>query len=110
MSNEALEHQDWQTVVLRRRPSKKDPSKNPSSASVQVRDSERNEKIRLAKLDQLDYSEVSKKRLHPESLQTLIRKRLELKMTQEKADQLCNFPRYTFKNIESNRLLPTQQQ
>jgi DNA-binding XRE family transcriptional regulator len=104
-----FEHQDWQTVVIRKRSSKKDALKN-SPTSVQVRDSERNEKVRLAKLDMMDYTEVPKKRIHPESIQSLIRRRMELKFNQEKADQLCNFPRHTFKNIESNRVLPTQLQ
>ncbi len=45
-----------------------------------------------------------------ESLQELIRKRIQMKMNQERADMLCNFPRHTFKNMESNRLLPTDQQ
>jgi hypothetical protein len=45
-----------------------------------------------------------------ESLQTLIRKRIHMKVNQERADMLCSFPRHTFKNIESNRLLPTDQQ
>jgi DNA-binding XRE family transcriptional regulator len=104
-----FEHQDWQTVVIRKRSLKKDALKN-SPTSVQVRDSERNEKVRLAKLDMMDYTEVPKKRIHPESIQSLIRRRMELKFNQEKADQLCNFPRHTFKNIESNRVLPTQLQ
>lgn len=43
-----------------------------------------------------------------DSLQTLIRKRMELKINQERADQLCGFPVNTFKNIESKRLVPTE--
>ena len=45
-----------------------------------------------------------------ESLQTLIRKRIQMKVNQDRADMLCSFPRHTFRNIESNRLLPTDQQ
>ena len=48
--------------------------------------------------------------IHHESLQELIRKRIQLKINQDRADLLCCFPRYTFKNMESNRHLPTDQQ
>ena len=33
-----------------------------------------------------------------------------MKLNQEKADQLCSFPRNTFKDIEANRTVPTQEQ
>ena len=53
---------------------------------------------------------VPKHRIHYESLQGLIRKRIQMKVNQERADILCFFPRHTFKNIESNRYIPTDQQ
>jgi hypothetical protein len=94
-----MDCQDWTTVVLRKNSQK-------SSAGV----SYDSEKARLAKLDQQDIVDAPKKRVQTESLQSLIRKRIEMKLNQEKADQLCNFPRNTFKNIESYRELPTPKQ
>jgi DNA-binding XRE family transcriptional regulator len=107
-----MDGQDWTPVVLKRRPTKKEAlqASNSGQGVSQVKDGQRNEKMRLAKMDNMDYSEAPKKRIESESIQTLIRKRMELKLNQEKADQLCNFPKHTFKNIESNRVLPTSQQ
>jgi len=106
-----MEFQDWTPVVLKRRPTKKESAVLASNSGLsQVKDPQKNEKVRLAKMDHMDYSEAPKKRLESESIQNLIRKRLELKLNQEKADQLCNFPKHTFKNMESNRTLPTSQQ
>jgi ribosome-binding protein aMBF1 (putative translation factor) len=95
-----MEHQDWTTVVLKKRTAKE----------TYVRDPERNEKIRLAKLENGDDTPPQKKRVHPESIQSLIRKRLELGLTQEKADQKCSFARHTIKEIESHKTLPTPSQ
>ena len=56
-------------------------------------------------------SEITvKKRIHPESLQALIRKRIAMTMNQTKADQFCYFQPYTFRDIECNRCLPTEKQ
>jgi len=52
---------------------------------------------------------VPKKTITMDSLQTLIRRRIELKLNQEKADQMCGFTVNTFKNIESKRLVPTEK-
>lgn len=100
--------QDWTTVTIRRKYSKKDQVKN-GNTTIQARDSEKNEKIRMAKLADAD-GPVLKKRINAESLQSLIRKRIELKLSQEKADVTCAFPRNTFKEIEANRLLPNEEQ
>ena len=103
-----MDCQDWTTVKVRRCSSKKDQIKNGNS-TIQARDPNRNEKIRLAKLADSD-EPVLKKRVNAESLQSLIRKRIELKLSQEKADNMCAFPRNTFKDIEANRLLPNEDQ
>jgi len=50
------------------------------------------------------------KHINPESLQSLIRKRIELKLNQKDADNKCAFPRNTFKEIECNRLIPNEEQ
>ena len=103
-----MDTQDWTTVTIKRKFSKKEQIKC-GQTTIQSRDPDRNEKIRLAKLDSLDIP-VIKKRIQPESLQSLIRKRIELKLNQEKADNLCAFPKNTFKDIESNRLIPSEEQ
>jgi hypothetical protein len=107
-----MDCQDWTTVVLRKGPSKKSASSPHASDeySIQSRDHDRNERARLAKVEEEDIADVPKKRIQPESIQQLIRKRIEMKLNQEKADQLCNFPKNTFKDLESNRALPTVKQ
>jgi hypothetical protein len=104
-----MDHQDWTTVTLKRRISTKDAQAKGHTVA-ETRDLDRSEKARLSKLDNLDGTELPKKRVHPESTQVLIRKRIELGLNQEKADQKCSFPRHTFKNIESNHHLPTPSQ
>lgn len=106
-----MDHQDWTTVVLKRRSTKRESeSSHAHSSGMEVRDSQRNERVRIAKIDAMDYAEAPKKQVSSESLQNLIRKRMELKLNQEKADQLCNFPRHTIKGIESRQLLPSSTQ
>ena len=92
---------------MRRRSSKKDPKTGGSS--IQTRDPEKNEKIRMAKLADAE-GPGPVKRVNAESLQALIRKRIELKLSQEKADTTCAFPRNTFKEIEAHRLVPSEEQ
>ena len=110
-----MEHQDWTTVVLKRRVIKREGSgggggRGGSGGEVEVRDTDRNDRIRAAKIERMDYAEAPKKQIASESLQALIRRRMELKLNQDKADQLCNFPRHTMKGIESRRILPTPAQ
>ena len=103
-----MDCQDWTTVTVKRRFTKKEQIRN-GQTTIQSRDPEKNEKIRIAKLDSAE-GPIVKKRINPESLQTLIRKRIELKLNQEKTDNMCAFPRHTFRDIESNRLMPTEDQ
>jgi hypothetical protein len=103
MNPDAINNQDWTTIVLKRRPTKKEIDANGQKEAVH------NERTRVAKLESGD-NVVTKKMVQPESLQALIRKRIEMKLNQEKADQLCSFPRNTFKEIEANRAVPTQDQ
>lgn len=100
--------QDWTPVTVRRRFFKKELSQN-GKTSVQVRDPNKSEKIRIAKLENAE-EPVPKKRVASDSLQGLIRKRIEMSLNQEKSDALCSFPRHTFKEIEANRLIPTEEQ
>ena len=103
-----MDNQDWTPVTVRRRYSKKEAAQS-GQGSIQVKDPAKNEKIRMAKLANIDCP-GSKKCINPTSLQSLIKSRIELKVTQENADNMCAFPRNTFKNIESNRTIPSDEQ
>ena len=97
-----MEYQDWTPVTFRRRTASK-------NHNIQPRDYKKDERIQMAKLENSD-KPIPKKRINPESLQTLIRKRIELTLSQVKADTKCSFPRNTFRDIESNRLIPNEEQ
>jgi hypothetical protein len=103
-----MDGQDWTPVIVKRRYTKKEAIQK-GMAVTQVRDSERSEKQRLAKLENQDIPTV-KKRINSESIQILIRKRIEMKLTQDKADAMCAFPKHTFREIEANRILPNEDQ
>lgn len=103
-----MDCQDWTPVVARRRISTREAVAR-GQTTIQSRDSDRNERMRLSKLEEADVP-PPKKRISPETLQSLIRKRIEMNLTQEKADGLCSFSRNTFKEFEANRLVPTEQQ
>ena len=86
-----MEH-DWTMVTMKRRT----PTKSDS--------------ITIIKVDPIDEVILPIKRTNPESIQALIRTRLDRAITQEKADQVCMFPRNTIKEIESHKTLPTAAQ
>lgn len=98
-----MDSQDWTPVTFRRRTSSK------KEHNIQSRDFKKDERIRMTKLENQD-APISKKRVSPESLQTLILKRIELTLSQIKADAKCSFPRNTFRDIEANRLIPNEDQ
>ena len=106
--NSSNDSQDWTVVQIKRRITKKEAVQK-GMASLQQRDSERSEKIRLAKLDNSDDVSKPKKRINSESIQELIKKRIEMKLVQDKADALCAFPKHTFRDIEAYRLIPSSQ-
>jgi hypothetical protein len=87
-----MDHQNWTVVTLTRK-----------SATYKRNSFKHNGNNDIDKI-------VHKKKVESNSLQELIRKRMELKLSQEKADHFCQFPKYTFKNIESQRALPTDIQ
>ncbi len=103
-----MDGQDWIPVVARRRNTKKD-SVHGSDSVIQNRDPNKGERIHMAKLEESD-TPLPKKKINPETLQQLIRKRIEMKLTQDKADAACSFPKHTFRDIESNRLIPSEDQ
>lgn len=98
-----MDCQDWTPVTFRRRTASKREN------NIQPRDYRKDEKIQMFKLENSD-KPIPKKRITPESLQALIRKRIELALSQIKADTKCSFPRNTFRDIEANRLIPTEEQ
>ncbi len=103
-----MDDQDWTPVVVKRRVNKKEAIQK-GYVAPQARDNEKNERIRLAKLENAD-GPISKKRVNTESIQELIKKRIEMKLSQDKADALCSFPKHTFREMEANRLVPNEQQ
>lgn len=103
-----MECQDWTTVTIKKRTPKREAISKGMGTTV-VRDSDRSERTRLAKLD-TDEVIVPKKRVTSLSLQDLIRARISLGVTQERADNSCSFPKHTFKELEANRLIPTEEQ
>ena len=103
-----MDDQDWIPVVSRRRYTKKEKTQN-SNTTIQPRDHLKNERLHMAKIENSEVP-LPKKRITADTLQDLIRKRIEMKITQEKADNLCAFPRNTFKEIEAQRLIPTEDQ
>lgn len=103
-----MDSQDWTPVVIKRKYTKKELIQK-GKTTTEIRDPEKNEKIRLAKIEN-DDNIGPKKQINAESLQELIRKRIELKVNQERADTMCSFPRNTIKEIEAKRLLPTEEQ
>ena len=94
-----MDHQDWTVVTIKRTAKKDGHSTTPPHVRHSI----------VPKLDTLDMTYISKKCVVPDSLQSLIRKRIELKLNQENADKLCAFPINTFKNIESKRIIPTEK-
>jgi len=98
-----MDCQDWTPVTFRRRTASK------KEHNIQPRDYKKDEKVQMFKLENSD-NPIPKKRVSPESLQALIRKRIELALSQVKADTKCSFPRNTFRDIEANRLIPNEGQ
>lgn len=101
MSQITVHEQDWTPVVWSKR--RHSSSRNCNchlSSSLPAAESE----------NHCERSECPKWRVHYEGIQALIRKRMELGMTQDRANQLCNFPAYTVKDIECHRILPSQRQ
>lgn len=103
-----MECQDWNTVTIKKRFPKREVIAKGMSVPV-VRDSDRSERIRLAKLDTNEVI-VPKIRVTSISLQDLIRARISLGVTQDRADGMCSFPKHTIKELEANRLIPTEEQ
>ena len=92
-----MNYQDWEPVILTKNKNKNENEKKYNNN-------------KLSKLDANNDMSGVKKQLDSESVKELVSKRLEMKLTQEKADNLCAFSRNTFKDLESKKSLPTQSQ
>jgi hypothetical protein len=99
-----MDHQDWTTVTIKRTTKKNNTLHNTHNTHNTYRKSYSEHKTEV-----LDITYIPNKCITSESLQTLIRKRLELKLNQENADKLCAFSVNTFKNLESRRIVPTEK-
>lgn len=85
-----MDHQQWDNVVLR---------KNAITAPVS-----------RPAAKKLDEDVVVKKVIQQESIQELVTKRAERKLTQKQADAACAFPANTFRDIEAKQHIPTEKQ
>jgi uncharacterized protein YlzI (FlbEa/FlbD family) len=90
-----MSHQDWTPVVIKRASRKAKAQSHMDASHVPKH------------ADALDMTYLPKKYVASESLQELIKKRIEMSLNQENADKLCSFPVNTFKKIESKQLIPT---
>jgi len=102
---------DWITITRKSRSVKPEQVLQVEQVQQvqQVQQTHKYTNERMYKLDKSD-TPGPKKYINPKSLQDLIRTRINKNLNQEKADCLCAFPRNTFKNIESNRIIPTEEQ
>ena len=107
-----MSHQDWTTVTIRRTLKKKQASQSLQSSQA-LQSLQSSQALQSLQSDHKKYAEaldmtyLPKKYVTSESLQALIRKRIELSLNQENADKLCAFPVNTFKRIESKQMIPT---
>jgi hypothetical protein len=90
-----MEHQQWEPTVLRKS-DVTSPTIRPAAAAAK-------------KLDGDDVTPV-KKVIQQESIQELVAKRAERKLTQKQADTACAFPPNTFRDIEAKHYIPTEKQ
>ena len=98
-----MDHQDWNPVTIR---SSARIAANATKREIQPKRS--GEAQHLAKLEKEDY--VKPKLLAPESRQELVKRRLELKMTQQQLDQQCAVPPHTVRDLESNKRAPSSKE
>jgi hypothetical protein len=89
-----MEHQQWDDVVLRKAPLTA-PVSRPAAKKI---DTDNGDAV------------VVKKIIQQESIQELVAKRAERKLTQKQADAACAFPPNTFRDIEAKHHIPTEKQ
>ncbi len=101
-----MEHQDWQTVTVRRsKPKNENEAKARGLLEQKPRDhnSAIHQHVRaLAESDE----PPKPKYLPPQSRKDLTAARLAKKLTQDQTDVLCSFPKHTIKGLEAGTLIP----
>jgi len=104
--------QDWTPVVLKKTRKVADAAAHRSGSTKIVERAAGTEAQRLASLEKkIENNEtIIRKHIDSTSLKSLIQTRIEKKLTQINADNLCGFPRNTFREIESARLVPNSKQ
>ncbi len=104
-----MSNQDWTPVVIKRKLTKKEQTVN-GNTTIAHKDSDKGERLRLSKLENDNESSLKQKRVSTTSIQQLIKKRIEMKLNQDGADNLCCFPKHTFKDIECGKYIPSPSQ
>jgi len=104
--------QDWTQVILKKTRRVADAAAHRSGATKIVERPAGTEAQRLASLEKkIENNEaIIRKHIDSTTLKSLIQTRIEKKLTQINADNLCGFPRNTFREIESGRLIPNSKQ
>jgi ABC-type xylose transport system substrate-binding protein len=104
--------QDWTPVVLKKTRKVADAAAHRSGATKIVERPAGTEAQRLASLEKkIENNEaIIRKHIDSTTLKSLIQTRIEKKLTQINTDNLCGFPRNTFREIESGRLIPNSKQ
>jgi hypothetical protein len=101
-----MEHQDWQTVTLRRgKPKNANEAVARGLVEQRVRDpgsATHQHNRALAESEEV----VKPKYLPPDSRKALTAARLAKKLTQDQTDVLCAFPKHTIKGLEAGTVIP----
>lgn len=106
-----MDCQDWEVIKVGRRgagPGSGSGSGGRTSFSPKYSDTA----IRQAKLDNDNdgIPKPLKKHLSVESRQEMIKKRVDMGLTQVKLNQQCSFPMNTIRDIENGNIVPTSAQ
>jgi ribosome-binding protein aMBF1 (putative translation factor) len=101
-----MEHQDWQTVTVRRSaPKNANEAKARGLVEQRVRDHDSATHQHIRALAESD-EPPKPKYLPSDSRKALTTARLAKKLTQDQTDALCAFPKHTIKGLEAGSLIP----
>lgn len=102
MSDNDINDQNWNTVVIRRKVSKVSVGSGPVRSNVS--------KLMQTLDTSDDIPRAIIKKLSAESRNSIVQKRIELGLDQSKLNTACAFPMYLIRDIESGKLHPTPKQ
>ena len=104
-----MEHQNWETVVLRRgAPKNQNEAAARGLLEKKPRDTNSSAHQHARALAETDDPKKPKK-VTSESRTELVRARLAKGMTQDQADAACALPKHTFKGLENGMITPNNQ-